>query len=205
MLRIMLLQKAAKMVKLTRSLQTRRNQELVSRLRTPANRNPQQRRSSRKGRRGNLKQVWFPPLHTTPWKKTNKQLFFVNWTKSVIFLLLQDGSTLMTIKTQTSTSQVGVARSWADVGVKSLSFSLSYLTVLRWPPCRLSSGLPPDISPDEFAQLMSKGGIVMRDPLTEEYKVKLYKDKEGNLKGDGLCCYLKASLSCCSLQYLLCV
>ncbi|XP_073335164.1 17S U2 SnRNP complex component HTATSF1 [Pagrus major] len=53
------------------------------------------------------------------------------------------------------------------------------------------SGLPPDISAEEFAELMSKCGIVMRDPMTEEYKVKLYKDKEGNLKGDGLCCYLK--------------
>ncbi|XP_007553556.1 HIV Tat-specific factor 1-like isoform X1 [Poecilia formosa] len=53
------------------------------------------------------------------------------------------------------------------------------------------SGLPLDISPDEFAELMSKCGIVMRDPITEEYKVKLYKDKDGNLKGDGLCCYLK--------------
>ncbi|XP_030009857.1 17S U2 SnRNP complex component HTATSF1 isoform X2 [Sphaeramia orbicularis] len=53
------------------------------------------------------------------------------------------------------------------------------------------SGLPPDIGTEEFAELMSKCGIVMRDPITEEYKVKLYKDKEGNLKGDGLCCYLK--------------
>lgn len=38
---------------------------------------------------------------------------------------------------------------------------------------------------------MSKCGIVMRDPITEDFKVKLYKDKDGNLKGDGLCCYLK--------------
>ncbi|XP_033834909.1 HIV Tat-specific factor 1 [Periophthalmus magnuspinnatus] len=53
------------------------------------------------------------------------------------------------------------------------------------------SGLPPDIGVDEFVELMSKCGIVMKDPITEEYKVKLYKDKEGNLKGDGLCCYLK--------------
>lgn len=53
------------------------------------------------------------------------------------------------------------------------------------------TGLPPDISTEEFAELMSKCGIVMRDPMTEDYKVKLYKDKEGNLKGDGLCCYLK--------------
>lgn len=53
------------------------------------------------------------------------------------------------------------------------------------------SGLPPDIGTDEFVELMSKCGIVMKDPITEEYKVKLYKDKEGNLKGDGLCCYLK--------------
>lgn len=53
------------------------------------------------------------------------------------------------------------------------------------------SGLPPDIGTDEFVELMSKCGIVMKDPITEEYKVKLYKDREGNLKGDGLCCYLK--------------
>ncbi|CAO2613317.1 HIV Tat-specific factor 1 homolog, partial [Lemmus lemmus] len=53
------------------------------------------------------------------------------------------------------------------------------------------SGLPPDITVDEFTQLMSKFGIIMRDPQTEEFKVKLYKDNQGNLKGDGLCCYLK--------------
>uniref|UniRef100_A0A8C6SKK1 HIV-1 Tat specific factor 1 n=1 Tax=Neogobius melanostomus TaxID=47308 RepID=A0A8C6SKK1_9GOBI len=53
------------------------------------------------------------------------------------------------------------------------------------------SGLPLDIGTEEFVELMSKCGIVMRDPVTEEYKVKLYKDREGNLKGDGLCCYLK--------------
>nr|XP_056714982.1 HIV Tat-specific factor 1 [Euleptes europaea] len=53
------------------------------------------------------------------------------------------------------------------------------------------TGLPPDITKDEFVQVMSKCGIVMRDPVTEEPKIKLYKDKEGNLKGDGLCCYLK--------------
>ncbi|XP_020827440.1 17S U2 SnRNP complex component HTATSF1 isoform X1 [Phascolarctos cinereus] len=53
------------------------------------------------------------------------------------------------------------------------------------------TGLPPDITKDEFVQLMSKCGIIMKDPGTEEYKIKLYKDKQGNLKGDGLCCYLK--------------
>ncbi|KAI5940064.1 HIV Tat-specific factor 1 [Manis javanica] len=53
------------------------------------------------------------------------------------------------------------------------------------------SGLPPDITVDEFIQLMSKFGIIMRDPQTEDFKVKLYKDNQGNHKGDGLCCYLK--------------
>uniref|UniRef100_A0A8D0HH69 17S U2 SnRNP complex component HTATSF1 n=1 Tax=Sphenodon punctatus TaxID=8508 RepID=A0A8D0HH69_SPHPU len=53
------------------------------------------------------------------------------------------------------------------------------------------TGLPPDITKDEFVQVMSKCGIIMRDLHTEDYKIKLYKDKEGNLKGDGLCCYLK--------------
>uniref|UniRef100_A0A8C6CP86 17S U2 SnRNP complex component HTATSF1 n=1 Tax=Moschus moschiferus TaxID=68415 RepID=A0A8C6CP86_MOSMO len=53
------------------------------------------------------------------------------------------------------------------------------------------SGLPPDITVYEFIQLMSKFGIIVRDPQTKEFKIKLYKDNQGNLKGDGLCCYLK--------------
>jgi hypothetical protein len=31
----------------------------------------------------------------------------------------------------------------------------------------------------------------MEDPRNGKPKVKLYKDEEGNLKGDGVCCYLK--------------
>ncbi|XP_078544729.1 17S U2 SnRNP complex component HTATSF1 [Lissotriton helveticus] len=53
------------------------------------------------------------------------------------------------------------------------------------------TGLPPDITDDEFVELMSKYGIIMRDIQTEDYKIKLYKDNQGNLKGDGLCCFLK--------------
>uniref|UniRef100_A0A8C0IHW9 RRM domain-containing protein n=1 Tax=Bubo bubo TaxID=30461 RepID=A0A8C0IHW9_BUBBB len=53
------------------------------------------------------------------------------------------------------------------------------------------TGLPPDVTKDQFTQVTSKCGIVMRDPQTEEHKIKLYKDKEGNLKGDSLCCYPK--------------
>uniref|UniRef100_A0A671FFL6 17S U2 SnRNP complex component HTATSF1 n=1 Tax=Rhinolophus ferrumequinum TaxID=59479 RepID=A0A671FFL6_RHIFE len=64
------------------------------------------------------------------------------------------------------------------------------------------SGLPPDITVDEFIQLMSKFGIIMRDPQTEEFKVKLYKDNEGNLKGDGLCCYLKRESVDLALKFL---
>ena len=32
--------------------------------------------------------------------------------------------------------------------------------------------------------------IILQSPLGEP-KVKLYKDSDGQLKGDGLCCYLK--------------
>ena len=34
------------------------------------------------------------------------------------------------------------------------------------------SGLPPDITVDEFIQLMSKFGIIMRDPQTEEFSLQ---------------------------------
>lgn len=64
------------------------------------------------------------------------------------------------------------------------------------------SGLPPDISLEEFADFMSKCGIIMPSPHTGQPKVKLYKDNGGNLKGDGLCCYLKKESVELALQLL---
>ncbi|XP_078740823.1 17S U2 SnRNP complex component HTATSF1, partial [Lampetra fluviatilis] len=54
------------------------------------------------------------------------------------------------------------------------------------------SGLPTDITQEEFEELMSKCGIVVRDPVTGKLKCKLYRDSvTDTLKGDGICCYLK--------------
>ncbi|XP_033740770.1 HIV Tat-specific factor 1-like [Pecten maximus] len=53
------------------------------------------------------------------------------------------------------------------------------------------SGLPLDITDDEFRELMGKYGLIMADPLSRGLKLKLYKDSEGNPKGDGRCCYIK--------------
>lgn len=38
---------------------------------------------------------------------------------------------------------------------------------------------------------MSKAGVIMKDPRTNKPKIKLYKTPEGDLKGDGTCCYVK--------------
>ena len=51
------------------------------------------------------------------------------------------------------------------------------------------SGLPLDITDEEFEELMSKYGIIMKDPLTHKLKIKLYKEND-EVKGDGRCCYL---------------
>ncbi|XP_030372953.1 HIV Tat-specific factor 1 [Scaptodrosophila lebanonensis] len=53
------------------------------------------------------------------------------------------------------------------------------------------SNLPLDITMDEFAELMGKCGMVMRDPQTQKYKLKLYTEADGQIKGDGLCDYIK--------------
>lgn len=55
------------------------------------------------------------------------------------------------------------------------------------------SNLPLDITMDEFAELMGKCGLVMRDPQTQKYKLKLYTEADGQIKGDGLCDYIKVS------------
>ena len=53
------------------------------------------------------------------------------------------------------------------------------------------SGMPVDITDDEYKELMNKCGLVMYDVRTRKPKLKLYKDQTGANKGDGLCCYIK--------------
>ncbi|KAK0053314.1 HIV Tat-specific factor 1 [Biomphalaria pfeifferi] len=64
------------------------------------------------------------------------------------------------------------------------------------------TGLPLDITEDEFKDVLSKCGLIMFDPLTKKPKFKLYKDRDGNLKGDGLCTYIKPESVNLALQIL---
>lgn len=52
------------------------------------------------------------------------------------------------------------------------------------------SGLPLDMSEEEFEEMMSKYGIIAKDVDSKKFKVKLYRDENNELKGDGRCCYL---------------
>ncbi|KAL1517710.1 hypothetical protein ABEB36_001442 [Hypothenemus hampei] len=54
------------------------------------------------------------------------------------------------------------------------------------------SNLPLDIEEQEFVDFMQKCGLVMRDPTTGNFKIKLYKEPgTEHLKGDALCTYIK--------------
>ncbi|KAJ1360252.1 hypothetical protein KIN20_019178 [Parelaphostrongylus tenuis] len=53
------------------------------------------------------------------------------------------------------------------------------------------SNLPTDITYEEFKDFMSKCGVIQPDARTNKPKLKLYVDEEGQLKGDGRCCYIK--------------
>ncbi|XP_061169553.1 HIV Tat-specific factor 1-like [Saccostrea echinata] len=53
------------------------------------------------------------------------------------------------------------------------------------------SGLPLDITEEEFKELMNKCGMIMFDPQRKALKLKLYTDENGQPKGDGRCCYIK--------------
>lgn len=52
------------------------------------------------------------------------------------------------------------------------------------------SGLPMDITDEDFEEMMSKYGIIMKDVLTHKLKIKLYRGEDNEVKGDGRCCYL---------------
>lgn len=53
------------------------------------------------------------------------------------------------------------------------------------------SNLPDDITEEEFTEIMSKCGMIFRDPGSNKMKIKLYAEADGQLKGDGLCHYLR--------------
>merc|ERR1719445_1768844 len=53
------------------------------------------------------------------------------------------------------------------------------------------SNLPSSISEEDFVEFMSKCGMIEFDARTKKPKVKLYKDSDNQLKGDGLCSYIK--------------
>lgn len=55
------------------------------------------------------------------------------------------------------------------------------------------TNLPLDITEEEFGEIMSKCGMVLKDPKTNKLKLKLYRDANGMVKGDGLCHYIKVS------------
>lgn len=40
---------------------------------------------------------------------------------------------------------------------------------------------------------MSKYGMIFRDPVSNKMKIKLYSEPDGQLKGDGLCDYIRVS------------
>lgn len=56
------------------------------------------------------------------------------------------------------------------------------------------SGLPADVTDEEFKTIMNKCGLIMFDPITRKPKLKLYRDEHGNPKGDGRCCYIKVRI-----------
>lgn len=55
------------------------------------------------------------------------------------------------------------------------------------------SNLPTDITEEEFVEMMSKYGMIFRDPASNKMKIKLYAEADGQVKGDGLCDYIRVS------------
>lgn len=63
------------------------------------------------------------------------------------------------------------------------------------------SNLPLDITEEELLKLVEKYGMVAKDSKTNKFKLKLYKDAQGNPKGDALCSYLRVESVDLALQF----
>ncbi|XP_071518003.1 17S U2 SnRNP complex component HTATSF1-like isoform X2 [Panulirus ornatus] len=64
------------------------------------------------------------------------------------------------------------------------------------------SNLPDSLTENEFLELMQKCGLILRDVSTNKPKIKMYRDEEGNFKGDALCTYIKKESVNLALQIL---
>jgi len=63
------------------------------------------------------------------------------------------------------------------------------------------SGLPEDITEDEFKEFMTKVGVIAYDPIYRKPKLKLYTNPDGSYKGDGRCCYIKVTVNICAQEF----
>mmetsp|Transcript_1014 Transcript_1014/g.2791 ORF Transcript_1014/g.2791 Transcript_1014/m.2791 type:complete len:490 (+) Transcript_1014:492-1961(+) len=54
-------------------------------------------------------------------------------------------------------------------------------------------GLPADITVEELKEHFGKTGVIAMDPRTGGPKIKIYRDADGNPKGDGSVCYASAA------------
>ncbi|CAG8633379.1 16254_t:CDS:10 [Funneliformis caledonium] len=64
------------------------------------------------------------------------------------------------------------------------------------------TGLPPDVTVNELAEVFSKYGVLMEDLIAGGPKIKLYKDDKDRLKGDALVTYLKEESVALACQLL---
>jgi HIV Tat-specific factor 1 len=53
------------------------------------------------------------------------------------------------------------------------------------------TNLPADVTEEELEETFKKAGVILIDALTSKARIKLYKDNEGNNKGDALVIYLR--------------
>uniref|UniRef100_A0AC35TJ18 HIV Tat-specific factor 1 n=1 Tax=Rhabditophanes sp. KR3021 TaxID=114890 RepID=A0AC35TJ18_9BILA len=64
------------------------------------------------------------------------------------------------------------------------------------------SNIPLSLTDEDFLKLVQTYGIIQKDPISHNLKVKLYRNEDGSLKGDGVCRYIKRESLIMALQYL---
>ncbi|KAI9011214.1 hypothetical protein BC832DRAFT_529193 [Gaertneriomyces semiglobifer] len=64
------------------------------------------------------------------------------------------------------------------------------------------SGLPCDVTMDEMKEVFGKCGLFMEDLSTGQPRIKIYKDDQGNIKGDALVIYFKEESVALACQLL---
>lgn len=137
------------------------------------------------------KKAWFPKIDDDFMAIYQTNYGFIDNTSDSSTSQTQSNNQMKPIPTSNAADEMGEEQQKPSTGKRKANPAQWFEEAPDQSTKVYVSNLPDDITEDEFADVMSKCGMIFRDPKTKKLKIKLYAEASGQLKGDGLVHYIR--------------